>query len=265
MALVSRRFAALVWACVPDLKLKVEANGLQSLPALRLLAGWLRRSGQHLRQLTLRLHGNDELAEEDASTLAAAATACFEALGQAGGPEPAASRPMMLHSLELSGHPLSLPAGLRLPPSITRLDLYRSRHKAMPRQVRLQPAGCAGQASDHALWQRTGHAPIPSAARWLQFAQLPLLAGLSLIDCPFSPASLAPLSSLRGSLTYLYIEQCHPPPSLAALTRLQHLSLSPGSAEGIAMLDGALPQLQQLTCLVGAQPRQGACHGGALR
>lgn len=185
MALVSRRFAALVWACVPDLKLKVEANGLQSLPALRLLAGWLRRSGQHLCQLTLRLHGNDELAEEDASTLAAAATACFEALGQAGGPEPAASRPMMLHSLELSGHPLSLPAGLRLPPSITRLDLY--------------------------------------------------------------------------------IEQCHPPPSLAALTRLQHLSLSPGSAEGIAMLDGALPQLQQLTCLVGAQPRQGACHGGALR
>ena len=53
MALVSRRFAALVWACVPDLKLKVEANGLQSLPALRLLAGWLRRSGQHLCQLTL--------------------------------------------------------------------------------------------------------------------------------------------------------------------------------------------------------------------
>lgn len=66
---------------------------------------------------------------------------------------------------------------------------------------------------------------------------------------------MAQLSRLAGSLTYLSVGECEPPSSLGALSRLQHLSLFPSSDEGSTLLDDALPQLPQLTCLVGAQPR----------
>lgn len=64
---------------------------------------------------------------------------------------------------------------------------------------------------------------------------------------------MAPFSRLAGSLTRLEVEGCSAvPPGLAALTRLQHLSLFSCGAEDAAAeaASSALQHLTQLTCLV---------------
>lgn len=155
---MSRRFAGLVWACIPDLKRKVEVNGLKSLPALQALRAWLLRHGRHLRKLRMLVHRMEQAPEQDVSTVAAAVVACLEAAGEAGGLEkltaissiglpgnewlatlsslrklklniegsvsPAINGLTRLHSLQLVGFPLDLQPGVRLPPSITQLEIH---------------------------------------------------------------------------------------------------------------------------------------------
>jgi len=97
----------------------------------------------------------------------------------------------------------------------------------------------------------------------LQFAQLPQLQRLKLFACDYSAHSLSRFSALSGSLTRLDVQHFGlPTPSLAALTRLQHLRYCPDdlgiAAEAIAY---ALPHLTGLTCLVSLSE----CGCGAWR
>lgn len=88
----------------------------------------------------------------------------------------------------------------------------------------------------------------------LQFTYLPQLARLALLWCRFSSASMAPLSRLAGSLTWLEISWGEAPASLAALTRLQHFLLWEGELpnEASQSFSSALQHLTQLTGLVSA-------------
>ena len=84
-------------------------------------------------------------------------------------------------------------------------------------------------------------------------AQLPQLARLELSE-GFNGrlGTLSQLSRLSSSLTRLDVLYSDVPPSLAALTRLQHLRVQhePGPDESVGTIETSLPQLTQLTCLV---------------
>jgi hypothetical protein len=106
---------------------------------------------------------------------------------------------MALESLELAVEEISFQTGTRLPGSITRLVL------------------------------EDGSSEMPP-----QFVQLPRLAHLELLYCGYSANSMGQLSRLAGSLTRLETNHAAVPPTLPALTRLQHLSQFSGRVMSLA-------------------------------
>lgn len=184
---------------------------------------------------------------------------------------PAISLLTALCQLELHGNATALAPSVQLPGSITSLRMYGSSEKIMPRQVRTHsvpaqlPADADLSGNMHALplWQVAACviAAImfhPSHSHWssthlcvrVQVTQLPALQRLSLEHCFYSAASMEGLSALSGSLTRL--KACCEaalPPSLSALTRMQHLDLLTRQ-DDTDQVNAALARLQQLTCLI---------------
>ncbi|PRW21050.1 receptor 12 [Chlorella sorokiniana] len=103
-----------------------------------------------------------------------------------------------LESIDLEGYLNILSPAARLPSSVTKLAVWTSDEESMPPQ----------------------------------FGQLPALQQLDIGDCSYSAASMAPLSSLSGSLTWLELFASAVPDSLSALTQLRYLRVPPGKPFG---------------------------------
>ena len=292
LALVSKRFAAAV--CSPELLREVDVR--PRLTGMASFVRWLMRHRQHIWQL--KCAPSRKVLGGERGPITEALDSCLPALGAAGqlqeleltdwwgGMEWLASmrslRRLVFHSRRqqpvspaaLTGltrleELLLLTAArfepeLRLPPSITWLELMRGR-AAMPQQVCDCPAWHVCSACCQCRSLRCRSTPqsygvcfasfllrnamlqLPHAP---QVTQLPNLQRLAFVECRYTADSMGSLSALSGSLTRLQVEESVVSPSLGTLTGLHHLQLEEYRSDSLHAVNGALQALTQLTCLV---------------